>query len=104
MCQFEAQIVEVRDGLTDLYVEHRDAGPSLRMSRGEVIGELRMLGATEVHTPKRFDPVTACHALYTLLPCPIDYPSTTDIEHTGTKDATQTVGKEWDSSLWTMIL
>ena len=34
------------------------------MRRGEVLGELRVLGATEVHTPKRFDPVNPCHALY----------------------------------------
>ena len=34
-----------------------------------------------------------------MLPCPIDYPSTTDSEDTGTKDTTETVGKEWDSSL-----
>ena len=41
LCQFEAQVVEVRDGLTDLYVEHRGAGPSLRMPRGEVIGGVK---------------------------------------------------------------
>ena len=89
----------MRDELTDLYVEHRGAGHSLRMRRGEVIGELRMLGATEVHALKRFDPVTACHALYTLLPCPAVYPSTTDSEHTSTTGTMQTVGKDWDSSL-----
>ena len=66
LCQFEAQVVEVRNGLTELYVEHRGAGPSLRMRRGEVLGELRVLGATEVHTPKRSDPVNPCHALYAL--------------------------------------
>ena len=99
LCQFEAQVVEVRDGLTDLYVEHRGAGPSLRMRRGEVIGELRLLGATEVHTPKRFDPVTPCHALYALVPGPKDYPRTTDSRDGGTRDTTETVGKEWDSSL-----
>ena len=91
LCQFEAQVVEVRDGLTDLYVEHPGAGPSLRMRRGEVLGELRVLGATEVHTPKRFDPVTPCHALYALLPCPKDYPRTTDSADSGTRDATDTV-------------
>ena len=58
-----------------------------------------MLGATEVHALKRSDPVTVCHALYTLLPCLPVYPSTTDSEHTSTKDIMQTVGKEWESSL-----
>ena len=67
LCQFEAQIVEVRDGLTELYVEHRGAEPSLRMRRGKVIGELRLLGATEVHKPKRSDHVNPCHALYSFL-------------------------------------
>ena len=33
LCQFEAQVVEVRNGLTELYVEHRGSGPSLRMRR-----------------------------------------------------------------------
>ena len=46
LCQFEAQIVDVRDGLTDLFVEHRGAGLSLQMRRGGVLGELRQLGAS----------------------------------------------------------
>ena len=62
LCQFEVQIVDVRDGLTELYVEHRGAGPSLRMRRGEVLGELRQLGATKVRMPKEREPVP-CHAL-----------------------------------------
>ena len=45
LCHFEAQVVEVGNGLTELYVEHQGTGPSLRMRRGEVLGELRLLGA-----------------------------------------------------------
>ena len=67
MCQFEAQIVDVRDGLTDLFVVHRCAGPFLQMRRGGVLGELRQFGATKVHIPKKREPVP-CFALYTLDP------------------------------------
>ena len=49
--------------------------------------------------PKRFDPVTPCHALYALLPGPKDYPRTTDSADSGTRDTTDTDGNEWDSSL-----
>ena len=55
LCQFDAQIVDVRDGLTDLFVEHRGAGPSLQMRRRGVLGGLRQLGATKVHILKKMN-------------------------------------------------
>jgi len=54
--------VNVRDGLTDLFVF---AGPPLTVCRGEVLGVLRQLGATKVHMPKKREPVP-CFALYSL--------------------------------------
>jgi len=91
----------VRDGLTDVYVEHRGAGPPLRIPRGEVIGRLRTLGATEDRSAKWSDPVNACHALYTLLPWSEVYPSTTvtDSVPRVSSYTTQAVGKERSSSL-----
>jgi len=77
-CQFEAQIVDVRDGLTDLFVEHQGVGPSLRVCCGEVLGQLRQLGATKVHIPQKCEPVP-CFALYTL------DPALTQFRTTGTK-------------------
>ena len=87
----------MRNGLTELYVEHRGAGPSLRMRRSEVIGELRLLGATEVHTPKRSDP-DPCHALYSFPLHPKTYRRTTDSVD-DTKGTTETVGQLWDSCM-----
>ena len=49
-CQFEAQVVNVRDGLTDLYVGYRGAGPALELPCGQVLGVLRQLDAMKVHT------------------------------------------------------
>ena len=51
--QFEAQVVSVIDGFTDLHIEHRGAGPALELPRGKVLGELRQLGATRVHMSHR---------------------------------------------------
>ena len=85
----------MRNGLTELYVEHRGEGPSLRMRRGKVIGELRLLGATEVHRPKRSDPVNPCHALYALSSYLQTYCRTTD----SVDGTTETVGQEWDSCM-----
>jgi len=74
-CQFEEQIVDVRDGLTDLFVERRGVGPSLKMCCGGVLGELRQLGATKVHIPRKREPVL-CFPLYTLDPTLEKYPTT----------------------------
>ena len=61
-CQFEAQMVNVVDGIADLYVEHRGAGSALKLPCSLMIGKLRQLGATEVTTPhKRTD---LCHIIY----------------------------------------
>ena len=49
-CQFEVQVVNVRDGLTDLYVEYQGMGPALKLPCGQVLGVLRQLAATKVHT------------------------------------------------------
>ena len=63
-----------------------------------MLGELRLLGATEVHTPKRFDPVNPCHALYALWSYPQTYCRTTDSVD-GARGTTETVGQKWDSCM-----
>ena len=96
-CQFEVQVVDVRDGLTDLFVEHRGAGPSLQMCRGGVLGKLRQLGVTKVHIPKKREPVP-CFALYTLDPALTEYRMTgTKVQASGS--ATESVGKLEDSHM-----
>ena len=92
------QFLEFRNGLTELYVEHRGTGPSLRMRRGEVIGELRLLGATEVHVPRVSDPVNPCHALYSFPLHPKTYRCTTESVDDA-KGTTETVGSLLDSCM-----
>ena len=81
-CQFEAQMVNVVNGTTDLYVEHRGAGPAIQLPVGLEIGELRQLGATEVTTShKRTD---LCHTIYQICGKHLTSVSTVMRSETGT--------------------
>ena len=60
----EAQMVEVTDGVVDLYVEHRGAEPSILWPADLMLGELRQLAATKVTTTQRSTEV--CNAVYRL--------------------------------------
>ena len=68
------------------------------MRRGEVIGELRLLGATEVHMPQVLDPVNPCHALYSLPLHPKTYRRMTE-SMDDAKGTTETVGSLMDSCM-----
>ena len=61
-CQLEAQLVNVVNGTTDLYVEHRGAGPAIQLPRDLMLGELRQLGATKVTTTHHG--TVSCHTIY----------------------------------------
>ena len=52
----------VRDGLTNLHVEHQGTGPALELPHGKVLGELRQLVTIKVCTPKHG--TEPCLAMY----------------------------------------
>jgi len=52
----------VVNGITDLYVEHRGAGPAVQLPRDLMLGELRQVGATKVTTSHHG--TVSCHTIY----------------------------------------